>query len=277
MRVSSFLAAPVLAMMIFFTAGITAQAAPSAAEIANGGQLFAITCSSSFCHGEGGMGARGPSLRNRDFSPGYVRDTMLNGRSGTAMPAFKDALSGPEVAMIAAYVMSLSPNERQESGPEVAAINSMPAVPLTAEAAHGAALFFDTTRASGCSLCHGYAGKGGLLSPDLSTMAKITPDAIQQSIIKPTATGTGYTAITVVTRNGGKFSGIVQSRSDDKVSLFDVSSAPPVLRSFYAADGMTVEPYAGPALYKHDLTAYSKSERADLIAFLKSSAGERGN
>jgi putative heme-binding domain-containing protein len=219
------------------------------------------------------VGARGPSLRNRDFPAGYVRDTMLNGRSGTAMPAFKDALSGPEVALIAAYVMSLSPNNHQASAPDSVAVDPMQAAPLSDQAARGAALFFDTARAGGCSLCHGYAGKGGLLEPDLSTVARMTPDGIQESIVKPAASETGYAAITVVTKTGDRMTGVVQGRSDDKVSLFDVSSAPPVLRSFYAADGIKIEAYTGPALYKHDLALYSKREVVDLIAFLKSSDG----
>jgi hypothetical protein len=91
--------------------------------------------------------------------------------------------------------------------------------------------------------------------------------------VKPAASETGYAAITVVTKTGDRMTGVVQGRSDDKVSLFDVSSAPPVLRSFYAADGIKIEAYTGPALYKHDLALYSKREVVDLIAFLKSSDG----
>src|ERR1700761_7796956 len=81
------------------------QAAPSAAEVAQGGNLFSITCSSSFCHGEAGIGARGPSLRNRNFPRDFVPNTVTNGRSGTPMPSFKDSIPPAELEMIVGYVM----------------------------------------------------------------------------------------------------------------------------------------------------------------------------
>src|ERR1700742_2784536 len=87
-----------------------ADAAPSGADMMQGGNLFAITCSSSFCHGDGGVGARGPSLKNRNFTPDFVRNTVANGRSGTPMPSFKASLSQHELDMVVDYVMSLSPN-----------------------------------------------------------------------------------------------------------------------------------------------------------------------
>src|ERR1700722_16654481 len=95
-----------------------ARAAPPEAEMMQGGNLFAITCSSSFCHGDGGVGARGPSLRNRNFTPDFVRNTVSNGRSGTPMPAFKDSLSQAELNMLVDYVMSLSPNNHNASTAE---------------------------------------------------------------------------------------------------------------------------------------------------------------
>lgn len=245
-------------------------AAPSAAELEAAGNLFAITCSSSFCHGEAGVGARGPSLRNRDFPPDFVRNTMMNGRSGTPMPAFKNALTPGEINLIAAYVMSLSPeNHQADTGPSTAAGPAEPPPP-SEQALRGSALFFDGTRVAGCGLCHSYGDKGGLMGPDLSGVAKQAPTAIYQSIVDAKASAEGFAAVTVTAKDGTRISGIAHDRNDTQIGLFDISSAPPALRRFYIADGIKIEPVTGAALYKHDLSAYSKTELADLIAFLKS-------
>ncbi|MDB5396037.1 MAG: putative heme-binding protein [Rhodospirillales bacterium] len=251
-----------------------ANAAPSAAELEAAGNLFSITCSSSFCHGEGGIGARGPSLRNRNFPPNYVRNTIMNGRSGTPMPSFKDALTPNEIAMIAGYVMSLSPENHTADTGSAEAVAAPAAIPLSDQALRGSDLFFDQTRSSNCAACHSYGSKGGLVGPDLSTVAGKPASAIYQSIIKPAVSSDAYPAITVTTRDGRKFAGIKRDQNDQQVTFFDVSSAPPVLRSLYFADGIKVEPSTGGALYTHKLDGYSKTDIADLIAFLKSAGGD---
>lgn len=265
-----------IALMLSGASASVANAAPSAAEQEAAGNLFSITCSSSFCHGEGGIGARGPSLRNRNFPPNYVRNTIMNGRSGTPMPSFKDALTPTEIAMIAGYVMSLSPeNHAADTASSEAAAAVPPTVAaLSDQAARGQDLFFDQTRSADCVACHSYGSKGGPVGPDLSAGAAKPASAIYQSIVKPAASNDSYPAITVTAKDGRKFSGIKRDQNDQHVAFFDVSSAPPVLRSLYFADGVKVEPSAGAALYSHDLKAYSKADIADLIAFLKSAAGD---
>lgn len=247
----------------------TVRAAPSAAEIEAGTNLFTITCSSSFCHGEGGIGARGPSLRNRNFPPDFVRNTILNGRSGTPMPSFRDSLSAAEVEVIVKYVMSLSPNDHeQNSGTTAMAAISTPA-PLSEQASRGADIFFDQTRSAACAFCHSYGGKGGLVGPDLFAVAAQTPAAIYQSIVSPASATVGFVGIAVTGKDGRRVVGIKHDQDDRQVGIFDLSSTPPVLRTFYIADGVTTEIATGP-LYRHDVSGYSKNEIADLIAFLKS-------
>jgi mono/diheme cytochrome c family protein len=252
-----------------------AQAAPSAApEMMQGGNLFVVTCSSSFCHGEGGAGAQGPSLRNRNFTPDFVRNTVTNGRSGTPMPAFKDSLSQTELSMIVDFVMSLSPNNHNTNTAAVsapAAATQAP-VPLSAQALAGSALFFDASRIAGCALCHSYKEQGGPIGPDLTAIAKGTPHDIYQSIVKPAVPNPNYPAVTVTDR-GKTVSGIPKLTTDKIVQLYDLSSAPPVLRSFYPADGAKTETPTASAPYAHDLSSYSKDELTALIAFLKSAAG----
>jgi putative heme-binding domain-containing protein len=267
-----------IALLLGGVSASTANAAPSAAELEAAGNLFSITCSSSFCHGEGGVGARGPSLRNRNFPPNYVRNTIMNGRSGTPMPSFKDALTPTEIAMIAGYVTSLSPENHAAAADDSAAPAPAAASPATAalsdQAAHGQELFFDQTRPSNCVACHSYGAKGGPVGPDLSALAAKPASAIYQSMMKPAASSDAYPAITVTAKDGSRFSGIKREQNDQHVAFFDVTSAPPVLRSLYFADGIKVEPAIGAALHKHDLSGYAKADIADLIAFLKSAGGD---
>jgi putative heme-binding domain-containing protein len=194
------------------------------------------------------------------------------------MPSFKDALTPTEIAMIAGYVTSLSPENHAAAADDSAAPAPAAASPATAalsdQAAHGQELFFDQTRPSNCIACHSYGAKGGPVGPDLSALAAKPASAIYQSMMKPAASSDAYPAITVTAKDGSRFSGIKREQNDQHVAFFDVTSAPPVLRSLYFADGIKVEPAIGAALHKHDLSGYAKADIADLIAFLKSAGGD---
>jgi putative heme-binding domain-containing protein len=251
----------------FFLTAPTAQAAPSAAELAQGGNLFAITCSSSFCHGDAGVGAKGPALRNRNFPPDFVRNTVLNGRSGTPMPSFKDSLNQAELEMIVAYVMSLSPNNHAADTGGATPAPAAPAAPLSAKAQAGQAIFFDLSRPEACAACHSYREQGGPVGPDLTGIAKRTPRDIYQAMVKPTVPNADYTMVSVATADGQTATGILKAKTDAAVQIYDLSSAPPVLRSFY---GAKVGPAPATPPYTHDLTGLSKDNLAALITYLKS-------
>jgi len=267
---------PTFVGMTIATLASAAHAAPSAGELEQAGNLFAITCSSSFCHGEGGAGGRGPSLRNRsNFTPDFVRTTVTNGRSGTPMPSFKDSLSKPELEMIVNYVMSLSPdNHSTSAAPSAPPAQATPTpARLSPQAMAGEALFFGATKPAGCALCHSYGEKGGPIGPDLSGIAKEAPKDIYQALVSPNAKNPNYSMVKIADRGGQPVTGLLKQRSDKIIQLYDLSSVPPVLRSFYPADGAK-EAYPGDIPpYKHDLSGYSKDELTALIAFLKSAAG----
>ena len=246
------------------------HAAPDA-EMMQGGNLFIITCSSSFCHGEGGAGARGPSLKNRNFTPDFVRNTVANGRSGTAMPSFKASLSPHELDMLVDYVMSLSPNnQNKDMAASTPAPAAAPPPPLSAKALAGHAIFFDATRPGGCALCHSYQEEGGPIGPDLSGIAKRTPRDIYQAMVKPTVPNADYTMVSVATEGGMTATGLLKQKTDAVVQLYDLSSVPPVLRSFY---GAKMGPAPAKPPYAHDLSGLSKDDLAALITYLKSADG----
>jgi putative heme-binding domain-containing protein len=258
-----------LLAIAFMLATPAAHAAPPEAEMMQGGNLFIITCSSSFCHGEGGAGAAGPSLKNRNFTPDFVRNTVTNGRSGTPMPAFKNSLSQAELNMIIDYVMSLSPNNHNQDTAAVAPVSpTQGPAPLSAKAQAGQAIFFDASRPAGCALCHSYEEQGGPIGPDLTGIAKRTPHDIYQGMIKPTVPNADYTVVSVATDDGKTATGLLKRKTDTIVQLYDLSSVPPVLRSFYGAK-MGVAAATPP--YTHTLSGYSQDDLAALITFLKSS------
>ncbi len=103
-----------------------AAAAPTAkaAGAADGAALYAANCAS--CHGASGegMGSVFPALAGnaRLADAGYVIEIVLNGKPGTAMPAFGGRFSDEEVAALVSYVRTSWGNAFGEvSAAEVAA------------------------------------------------------------------------------------------------------------------------------------------------------------
>ncbi len=87
-----------------------AGAAPSAAKPAAGGAdgeaLYAANCAS--CHGASGEGVGSvfPALAGNDHlaDAAYTIDVIVNGKPGTAMPAFGSRFSDEELAALVSYV-----------------------------------------------------------------------------------------------------------------------------------------------------------------------------
>ena len=82
-----------------------AAAAPSPAGVADGAALYAANCAG--CHGASGEGAAvfPPLAGNEKLADAsYVIGTVLNGKPGTAMPAFGSRLSDDQLAALISYV-----------------------------------------------------------------------------------------------------------------------------------------------------------------------------
>lgn len=102
-------------------------------RIASGKTLYGSAC--VFCHGVDGKGASaGPALRGRSLATKSVADVIANGKTGTAMPAFKGRYSQSQIDDLAAYVLSL-------------ASSSGPGVTTTAKLG-------ETVYATKCASCH---------------------------------------------------------------------------------------------------------------------------
>ncbi len=135
-----------------------------------GRSIFANNCAT--CHGSSAQGATGyPNLTDKIWlwggAPDQILETVLNGRQA-AMPAWQDALGGPQgVTEVAVYLQSLR-GERVDAG-----------------LAHAGELKY----AGICVSCHGPDGKGNqvLGAPDLTDDYWLYGDstaAIQESIAK---------------------------------------------------------------------------------------------
>ena len=79
--------------------------------------LFADNCAS--CHGDngaGGLGTGAPALTHGQWiyggDPGTVHTTLMHGRAGV-MPAWETRLSAAEITLLALYVASLAPSDKE--------------------------------------------------------------------------------------------------------------------------------------------------------------------
>jgi mono/diheme cytochrome c family protein len=198
-------------------------------------------------------------MAGRGFDQTYITNTIMRGLPGTAMPAFGTTLSRADLGAVVAYVASLNgiSNPTINLGPGPGAAG--PAEPaLSAEAERGRALFFDALRGFGrCSTCHEVNGIG---IPVTTPIAKIPADA---AALRALATPDVRTA----TASGEAMPALIVSQGKTRAVFYDLTSAPPVLR--------TVNPDAlkvteGSA-WRHAsvIGTYNDAELGAVIAFLR--------
>jgi len=72
-------------------------------------KVFATNC--SWCHDGYGMDAgKGPKLAGTTMTEQQIRDRIVNGKSGGAMPAYKKVLTEDQVNALATYIKGLPAN-----------------------------------------------------------------------------------------------------------------------------------------------------------------------
>jgi mono/diheme cytochrome c family protein len=222
--------AALLVCTVFATAGV-GRVAMTQSLPADGKKVFQATCSSQYCHGPSGAGGLGPRLIDHPMPPDLISATIRDGRSGTSMPPFKNALDPAEINAVTAYVLSLSPSAAPPSPDEDAEPSALPVAVGRGKGtpAQGANVFFDATRLSSCRTCHTYHGRGGPLGVDLATLHE-TPEQVLASITRPKLASRDFPVVAITTVSGETLTGIRGKETPDTLQVFDVT-IPPVRRS----------------------------------------------
>lgn len=120
-------------------------------DSAQGAKLFVEKCSA--CHGDTAKGGRGPDLTTGQWKHGSTDADLIRnivkGIAGTQMPPIP--MSESDARAIVSYLRSL--------------VDSSKSSAVDGDPEAGRRFFFGT---NGCSGCHMFGGRGGILGPDLT-------------------------------------------------------------------------------------------------------------
>jgi cytochrome c oxidase cbb3-type subunit III len=228
---------------------------PDGATTAQGRRTFASRCAG--CHGlDGRGGERAPdiatSAKTRRRSDEELFRIVERGLPGTGMPAFSSlGISGAK--SVTRYVRLLQ-------GRTTAA-----ALPGDAEKGH--ALFYGKAR---CSECHGIAGQGGFIAGDLTAFGvSRSVEQIREAITTPSGGNRLGGQVTVTTREGQRYSGVVRNEDNFSLQLQTLDGAFHLFLKSDLASFVREPASLMPSDYGSML---STSELNDLVSFLMSAA-----
>lgn len=221
------------------------------AAIAAGEKAFNEGC--AVCHGQGGMGGRGPNLANgrvmwHTLSDEATYRRIKDGVPSGGMPPTPG--SDEKLWQLAAYVVALRAPAAES--------------PQSGDATLGQMLFWGK---AGCNECHSILGKGGKLGPDLSDAGgSRSTTVIRMAIEEPGANGSkGFEKARIVLKNGKTVDGVLKNRNNFSLQVQDARGELHLLL-MTAVKEMTVAPNSVmPANYKSRL---SGAEINALVAYL---------
>lgn len=223
--------------------------------VALGEKVYNQTCATGYCHGVKGTSGGAPRLAARGFDAAYITQVVRAGIQGTGMPAFGTTLSRGDLTAVVAYVGGLN-------GIVATALaipdRGMPRQQLPPEAAKGRALFYEAIRGFGrCSVCHQVGGTGIAVDDPIAVVPENV--AALRAIASP--------HIVTATAEGSTFPALVLSKGAVNVKLYDLTTKPPVLRTFAAAEVKI----GGASNWSHNsaMAAYSDAELDSVLAFLR--------
>jgi cytochrome c oxidase cbb3-type subunit III len=228
-------------------------AGPTTAE---GQRIFASSCAG--CHGlDGRGGERAPDIATNTKTQRRSDEELLRiverGVPGTGMPAFS-SLRANEARSVVRHLRFLQ------------GTNSS-AAELPGDSDRGHALFHGKAR---CAECHGVAGAGGFVAADLTTFgATRSVEEIRDAITKPSGGNRLGGQVTVTTRDGKKYSGVV--RNEDNFSL-QVQALDGAFHLFLKSEIESLSRDPASLMPSDYGSTLSPSELNDLISFLMSTA-----
>ena len=268
------LAAPALSAVLVAQQNVPSVRNPlggDSAVVAEGQSLFNQVCQS--CHGPGGQGSdRGPALTRTTLTHGNadadVFRAIRTGVPGTQMPPFA-AFTDTQIWQLVSYIRSL-----QGPGP-----SAEPTAPTTGDIAAGEGLFFGR---AACATCHEVNGRGGVLGPELSNAGRLSPSALQQKIVDPTAPQPaaggrgggrgGAPTVTVVVKmqDGREIRGVRRNEDTFSLQMIDSSGQLRLLDKTKLASVTVDTGSLHPSDYATKLSA---SEITNLVAYLRAQQG----
>lgn len=208
-------------LLLLIPALVYGQGRGSAPDLlARGLDIFNKTCATGYCHGVKGTAGGAPRLAARGFDDAYLSQVVRMGIPGTGMPAFAAALERADLLAVVAYVDSLN----GVTPPVNPAFAGGPAArKLAPDAQHGRELFADQVRSfNRCSTCHQVDGIGISVALPFSSV----PDSV--AALRQIATPQIETA----TAEGQTFPALILNKGGVQAKLYDLTSPPPVLRTF---------------------------------------------
>jgi putative heme-binding domain-containing protein len=227
---------------------------PQAAQ--DGRPMFRLFCSP--CHGIKAEGGRGPDLTRGTFSVGDSDEALFtviaNGATGTEMPEFQSRLGDENIWRIISYIRSTTKRE---------------ATPVAGDRAAGEKLFWNKGQ---CGACHMVGLKGGRMGPDLSRIGRTRSAAyLRESIVDVNADLTpGFYAVTVVTKDGKKISGVQRGYDNFSAQFMDASDK---FYSFQRSDVARMERQFRSLMPDNYRKVFTDAELNDLVAYLASLRG----
>ncbi|MBL8174650.1 MAG: c-type cytochrome [Bryobacterales bacterium] len=209
--------------MIVLALALLSQGIAQEADLMLGAKVFAQSCAVGYCHGSAGAANRGPRLAGRGFDRGFVDKVIRDGVPGTAMPGFK-TMRPPELNSVIAYVMKISGGGNVSAAPLHVPSPEPPVFAGPPAAQMGKLLFFDAARGTRCGTCHALEDWGVAVGPNVTGRATAGLRQRASANVKSVAVG------------AARFPALIVDRKNNTVTLYDVAGAPPVLRTFAAAE-----------------------------------------
>ncbi|MGH9672505.1 MAG: c-type cytochrome [Bryobacteraceae bacterium] len=228
------------------------------AQTTGGAGIFAQSCAVGYCHGSGGSAGRAPKLAGRGFDRAYLTKVVLSGVPGTGMPGFQGRLNEAEIKSVLEYVISLSGGAAPEARPgDPPKLADLPDAGSSA-VRRGRDLFFDAVRGTRCSTCHAVEGRGIAIGPNVGVLARASAAGIRNAPAPNVKTAEA---------GGGRFPALVVEQGKETTRLYDLTTAPPVLRTLDSAQ-LKIGETAGWRHASH-ISSYSNAELTAVAEYVR--------
>lgn len=237
--------------------GAAAVAQDSGNALERGERVFGSSCATGYCHTlGGGSGGGAARLAARGFDLAHIENAITKGMPQTRMPAFGTLLPADDLRAVITYVASL--NGIDSATAATASPASRP--PLSPAAESGRKLLHAAERGYGrCATCHQVAGSG---VPAANPIKHVPANAKELRQLRTPNVAT-------ITLAKEKIPGLVISPGAARTVFYDLTIAPPVLRTVPTTAIAVTD--GSPWSHAKSITSYTDREIEDILAYLRES------